>query len=299
MKEVVDSLNPDTCRSLCIKADAIDDFGNNITLEKMRGVIEFYSIGKKEILLFIDQIDALSQCMSNDRGHLNVMMTLLSSLENWSNVRAIVSCRNYDLNYDSDLCNLKNKAHLIEIGNLTDDEVAGALEKYGYKGLFFISTKYIGATNFLSEEEIRNLSNRGHVIGSHAHSHRHMYTLEKKDIETEWRESITILERILDKPIYYASIPNGDKSKSVLEYAHKYGIRNIYTSDPTTEIKDFYDMKIIGRYVVLSNDTTDTVLSIISNSSVRFILSSKHLILGVIKKLLGSNYVKLKNYIFR
>lgn len=129
LKEVVDSLNPDTCRSLCIKADAIDDFGNNITLEKMRGVIEFYSIGKKEILLFIDQIDALSQCMSNDRGHLNVMMTLLSSLENWSNVRAIVSCRNYDLNYDSDLCNLKNKAHLIEIGNLTDDEVAGALEK--------------------------------------------------------------------------------------------------------------------------------------------------------------------------
>lgn len=129
LKEVVDSLNPDTCRSLCIKADAIDDFGNNITLEKMRGVIEFYSIGKKDILLFIDQIDALSQCMSNDRGHLNVMMTLLSSLENWSNVRAIVSCRNYDLNYDSDLCILKNKAHLIEIGNLTDNEVAGALEK--------------------------------------------------------------------------------------------------------------------------------------------------------------------------
>lgn len=129
LKEVVDSLNPDTFRLLCIKADAIDDFGNNITLEKMRGVIEFYSIGKKEILMFIDQIDALSQCMSNDRGHLNVMMTLLSSLENWPNVRAIVSCRNYDLNYDSDLCNLKNKAHLIEIGNLTDNEVAGALEK--------------------------------------------------------------------------------------------------------------------------------------------------------------------------
>ena len=129
LKEVVDSLNLETCRSLCVKADAIDDFGNNITLEKMRGVIEFYSIGKKEILLFIDQIDTLSQCMSNDRGHLNVMMTLLSSLEDWPNVRAIVSCRNYDLNYDSDLCNLKNKAHLIEIGNLTDNEVAGALEK--------------------------------------------------------------------------------------------------------------------------------------------------------------------------
>ncbi len=128
IKEVIDSLDTDTYKCLCIKADSIDDSGNNITLDKMRDSLEFYSIGKSSVLLFIDQIDALSQCMSNDRSHLNVMMTMLSSLEDWHNVRAIVSCRNYDLNYDSDLLNLKNKAKQIDIGELTDDEVSGALE---------------------------------------------------------------------------------------------------------------------------------------------------------------------------
>lgn len=128
IKEVIDSLDTDTYKCLCIKADSIDESGNNVTLEKMRDSLEFYSIGKNSVLLIIDQIDALSQCMSNDRRHLNVMMTMLSSLEDWPNVRAIVSCRNYDLNYDSDLFALKNKAKQINIGELTDAEVTTALE---------------------------------------------------------------------------------------------------------------------------------------------------------------------------
>jgi len=128
IKEVVDSLDTDTYKCLCIKADSIDNSGNSITLEKMRDSLEFFSVGKKAVLLVVDQIDALSQCLSNDRNHLNVMMTMLSSLEDWHNVRAIVSCRNYDLNYDSDLFTLKDKARQITIGELTDDEVSSALE---------------------------------------------------------------------------------------------------------------------------------------------------------------------------
>lgn len=127
IKEVIDSLDTEY-KCLCIKADSIDDSGNIITLEKMRDSLEFYSVGKKAVLLIVDQIDALSLCMSNDRSHMNVMMTMLSSLEDWCNVRAIVSCRNYDLNYDSDLFTLKKKAKQIDIGELTDDEVSGALE---------------------------------------------------------------------------------------------------------------------------------------------------------------------------
>ena len=35
--------------------------------------------------------------------------------------------------------------------------IAPILEKYGFKGLFFITTKYIGNNTFLNEAEIRNL----------------------------------------------------------------------------------------------------------------------------------------------
>ena len=59
--------------------------------------------------MIIDQIDALSQSLTNDRTHLNMMMAVLSSLEDWTNVKAVVSCRKYDLEYDSILNDLKSR----------------------------------------------------------------------------------------------------------------------------------------------------------------------------------------------
>lgn len=129
LKEVIDSQKDGDKKYLCIKADTIDDSGNNLTLEKMRDTIGFFSAGVNEVILIIDQIDALSQCLSNDRNHLNMMMTLLASLDSWTNVRAIVSCRKFDLDYDSDLRSLENKAKRIDLGELSIDEVSAALDK--------------------------------------------------------------------------------------------------------------------------------------------------------------------------
>lgn len=56
-------------------------------------------------------------------------MAILSSLEDWTNVKAVVSCRKYDLEYDSVLNSLKDKSTIIEIGELSDEEVAMALDK--------------------------------------------------------------------------------------------------------------------------------------------------------------------------
>lgn len=177
--------------------------------------------------------------------------------------------------------------------------IAPILEKYGYKGLFFISTKYIGTSTFLNEEEIKDLYNRGHIIGSHAHTHEHLYTLTDEEVENEWKESVSILSHIVEAPIQYASIPNGDTSKRVLASASKYGIKHIYTSEPTTKVGSFGDMNVIGRYVIFSDSTIDYVMSIISSPSKRFVLSCKRSVLKVIKSMLGSNYIKLKNRLYK
>ena len=58
-------------------------------------------------------------------------------------------------------------------------------------------------------------------------------------------------------------------------------------------------MTIHGRYVVLSNTSVDEVLRIIQSPFSRFVLDSKWLVISVIKRLLGDNYVKLKNLIYR
>ena len=127
MKEVIDSINDGNIRFLCIKADAINESGNNVTLERIRDTIDYYSREADKVILFIDQIDALSQCMVNDRSRLNILMAVLSSLSEWENVKAIVSCRTYDLDYDADLFRLREKAKVVNVGKLTEEEVSSVL----------------------------------------------------------------------------------------------------------------------------------------------------------------------------
>lgn len=171
---------------------------------------------------------------------------------------------------------------------------APILEKYGHKGLFFISTQYIGEDTFLNAEEIKSLSQRGHIIGSHAHTHEHLYKLSDAQVDVEWKKSVEILSGITGAPIENASIPNGDSSKRVLDAAWRNGIKHIYTSEPTTKVGYYKDMEIIGRYVVLADSTSDYVMSIISKRSVRFKLSVKRAVIRCVKALLGDHYVVLK-----
>ena len=176
--------------------------------------------------------------------------------------------------------------------------IAPILEKYGYKGLFFISTKYIGTPTFLNEEEIKDLYNRGHIIGTHAHTHEHLYTLTDEEVENEWRESVSILSHIVDAPIQYASIPNGDTSKRVLVSASKYGIKHIYTSEPTTRVKYNNNLCIYGRYVIQSSSSNNIIIRILDSNLYRRWLSLVRMIIRCVKVILGDKYIVTKQKLF-
>lgn len=177
--------------------------------------------------------------------------------------------------------------------------VAPILEKYGFRGIFFVTTQYIGTKTFLSKDEIIKLHQRGHIIGSHAHTHEHMYSLSNEEVVKEWQTSIEILCNILGERINHVSIPNGDVSKRVLEAISNNDIQYVYTSKPTTQTKNYKGMEIIGRYVVLSDSSTEEILSIVSHNLKRFTLYAKYQTLKLIKSVLGSYYVKFKNVIFK
>lgn len=129
LKELILSCQSNDVRCLCIKADYIDDNGNPVTFEKIWNTLSYYSTGADKVILIVDQIDALSQSLTCDRKHLNMMMAIISSLEDLPNIKTVVSCRKYDLEYDSVLNRLKDESTLVEIGELTDDEVTAALNK--------------------------------------------------------------------------------------------------------------------------------------------------------------------------
>lgn len=59
-------------------------------------------------------------------------------------------------------------------------EAAPILEKYGFKGFFFISTKYIDTPGFLSREQVKCLAEHGHCVGSHSYTSRDIHKTVKR-----------------------------------------------------------------------------------------------------------------------
>lgn len=179
-------------------------------------------------------------------------------------------------------------------------KAAPILEKYGRKGIFFISTKYIGTPGFLSAEQVKMLSDRGHIIGSHSHTHPEIFTrLSNEEIREEWQKSYEILKDILGVGDLTLSVPNGYASKAIMDVAIGCGYTDIYTSQPTTKIKLFQNHKVIGRYVVLDGMTANDVLNIVTNKGTRRTMSLKWHCLNIAKTILGSSYDKVKELIVR
>lgn len=174
-------------------------------------------------------------------------------------------------------------------------KAAPLLERYGFKGVFFISTKYIGTQGFLTKEQVKELAERGHVVGSHSHTHPEIFTkLTKEEIHEEWQRSCEILKDILGEKDLPMSIPNGYASKTIMEEAIKSGFTDIYTSQPTTKTKLFQKHNVIGRYVVHDNITAEDVLRIVNSKGYRLKMALKWHLLNVVKGVLGGAYDKLK-----
>lgn len=100
---------------LGLKSDQVefvdtDKFRKNIHLAKpIETVVEEMANQYKRVILLIDQIDALSLSLSSNRTPLRSLLELINRTQNIPNVRVVISCRPYDLEYDPLLNRLRIK----------------------------------------------------------------------------------------------------------------------------------------------------------------------------------------------
>jgi peptidoglycan/xylan/chitin deacetylase (PgdA/CDA1 family) len=128
---------------------------------------------------------------------------------------------------------------------------AGALEARNWRGHFFITTDWIGKPGFLDRRQIRELSARGHVIGSHSCSHpERMSHLGSAELGKEWAASCDVLSEILGERVQVASVPAGYYSSKVGKAAAAAGIEVLFTSEPTTATWVEDGCLILGRYCI-------------------------------------------------
>ena len=141
---------------------------------------------------------------------------------------------------------------------------AEEMERRGWRGHFFVTTGRIGTPSFLGEDELRELVARGHVIGSHSHTHpASMASLSPDELLEEWSRSRDELERILGTPPLMASVPGGDLSGEVIRAAERAGYRLLLTSEPSARVQRQGGLAVLGRYAVLSSTRARRVLGFV------------------------------------
>ena len=138
--------------------------------------------------------------------------------------------------------------------------IGDELCKRGWRGHFFISTSFIGRRTFLTAGEIRHLSQCGHVIGSHSHTHPDIYReLSWERMVVEWQQSADMLSQILGEPCTSAAVPGGEISPAVLRSAAVSGMRYLFTSEPWLEPRVVGGTWVLGRFCAKSSTSPDEI----------------------------------------
>ena len=83
------------------------------------------------------------------------------------------------------------------------------LERHGFRGVFYIMTVSIGKPGYMSESELRALSDRGHVVASHSWDHKNVLHHDSADWRVQLAGSRERLEGITGRPVHHFAYPYG------------------------------------------------------------------------------------------
>lgn len=102
------------------------------------------------------------------------------------------------------------------------------LKKYGFKGVFFIMTVSLGRRNYLSREQVKKMSDAGHVIGSHTYDHQNVKKYQGDDWVTQIEKPTKTLQEVTGKDIKYFAYPFGLWNKEAIPQLKKRGFSSAF-----------------------------------------------------------------------
>ena len=199
-----------------------------------------------------------------------------------------------------------NAGNIIPFAITVDDggesyytTVAERLERRGWRGHCFVTTDFIGGRGFLSRGQIRELADRGHIIGSHSASHpARLNTLPFRQIAAEWTRSREVLEELIGQRVDVASVPGGYYSPIVARAASEAGIRVLFTSEPITRISASSGCELVGRFTIRRGDATDLACRLVSASSgARLRAWASWNAKGLVRPVLGRSYTSVADWL--
>ncbi len=227
----------------------------------------------------------------------------LAAVDFAAHVRAITSAGTVVTPSDAFAAKTHTQAIILTFDDGGVGAIASAaplLEAAGCRGVFLVTSDYVGHAAFLSPADARELHERGHVVGSHSSSHPlRMAACTREQLVREWGDSVAALGDIVGSPIDTASVPGGYFSRAVAVAAAEAGIRYLFTSEPTTRVVTIDGCRVIGRYTLRRWHTASVAASLVAASSgARSAQWLRWNTLKLVKRLGGSGYLKWRERLF-
>ena len=119
------------------------------------------------------------------------------------------------------------------------------LKKKKIPFILFVSTREVGAYNYMTWEQIKELSKENFVeIGNHSHTHEYLVDESKELIVEDIKKSISIFKEKLGKNSEFFSYPFGEYSLEFKDIIESFGFKYAFGqhSGVMDETKDFYEL---------------------------------------------------------
>jgi len=119
------------------------------------------------------------------------------------------------------------------------------LKKKKIPFILFVSTREVGAFNYMSWDQIREINKENFVeIGNHSHTHEYLVDENKEVIISDIKQSMKIFKKELGKNSVFFSYPFGEYSLEFKEIIKSLGFKYAFGqhSGVMDETKDFYEL---------------------------------------------------------
>jgi peptidoglycan/xylan/chitin deacetylase (PgdA/CDA1 family) len=171
------------------------------------------------------------------------------------------------------------------------------LLKYKAKAIFFITIDFIGKDGYMNWDDIILLHKSGMEIGSHSLTHPHFKDLTKTQINKEFILSKKVIEKKLGFKISSFAFPYGSYTNKAFSLAREAGYKFLYTSKHG--LISSSENECFARNSINSSHSNKNIHSILYPTLlVRKLWEIEDLIKRLIKILLGTYYLKIRNFFF-
>lgn len=159
--------------------------------------------------------------------------------------------------------NLPKKVVVATFDDGYDDNYNYALpilKRYGAAGTFFIIAGKVGKSEYMNEDQVKEISNAGNEIGSHSVNHPSLEKYRGETLKGELVKSKQTLEELISKPVISFCYPAGKYNDQTIVAVKDAGYKYAVTTRSSTGILNMEKLFEIPRYRISSGRNIEAML---------------------------------------